>query len=101
MFGVSSFDTIVFEAIVFAAIVFAARWNSLIGFHSLSELSGLVLPTEFGGISKIVDPGKFRQLKVFSFLDTDRVVTTLLNSWFEFRHIQAFPSGSRTNYAKM
>ena len=96
MFGVSSFDTIVFEA-----TVFAAQWNSLIGFHSLSELSGLVLPTEFGGISKIVSPGKFRQLKAFSFLGTDRVVTTLLNSWFEFRHIQAFPSGSKTNYAKM
>ena len=55
VFGVSSFDTIVFDA----------QWNSLKSFHSLSELSGLVPPAEFGGISKLVIPGKFRQLKAF------------------------------------
>ena len=65
VFGVSSFDTIVFDA----------QWNSLKSFHSLSELSGLVPPAKIrGGISKVVIPGKFRQLKAFSLLDTVRVV---------------------------
>ena len=72
-------------------------------FHSLPELSGLMPAKEFLGISKkkFLTTGEFRQFKALSLLDTVRVVTTFLNSWYAFRSAQAFASGSQVNCMEM
>ncbi len=70
-------------------------------FHSLPELSGLMPAKEFLGISKLLTTGEFRQFKALSLLDTVRVVTTFLNSWYAFRSAQAFASGSQVNCMEM
>jgi|GEM_PF-6503034 len=57
--------------------------------------------TEFLGISKRLIPGKFWKFKAHSLLDTVRVVTTFLNSWYAFRTVQAFASGSKVNRMEM